>query len=50
MTETTPVETGDTTVAAVEWLPQKLSYGIVIGTALFGIAWGLVNTLIVRKD
>lgn len=47
MTEQTPVETVATTVAEVEWLPQSWAYGIVIGTALFGIAWGLVNTLLV---
>lgn len=50
MTEVNPpVDSGTTTTetTAIEWLPQKLAYAVVIGSALFGIGWGLVNTLIV---
>jgi len=30
-------------------LEETASYGIVIGCSIFGMAWGLVNTLLIKK-
>ena len=30
-------------------LDQSVAFGLVIGCSLFGMLWGLVNTLLVRS-
>lgn len=41
------MSTTDTTQDPVLLIQEKYAFGVVIGCSIFGILWGLVNTLLV---